>query len=202
MLYYCLSSLSLSTRTPHDAAGVTGTAIAAESGQPPWAHHAAQYDVELTGLRRAACDYSRHAPLSSTLYPGHATTARLSRFLPSREARPSGTPHFGGPSPPSSAPSGHGGSPSRLYRRPLGPEPLSSYLFWTMDTCRPQPLMWVGITWCSRCLGGCEYETPANSPLRRRPSLPRACRSKKSRQADPPPLSPGDHPFHQGSHRP
>jgi hypothetical protein len=48
----------------------------------------------------------------------------------------------------------------------------------------------VGITWRNRCLGGCENESPASSPLRRRPSLPRACRSKKSREADPPPPSP------------
>jgi len=48
----------------------------------------------------------------------------------------------------------------------------------------------VGISWGNCCLGGFESESPANSPLRRRPSLPRACRSKKSRQADPPPLSP------------
>ena len=48
----------------------------------------------------------------------------------------------------------------------------------------------VGIAWGNCCLGGLEYESPANSPLRRRPSLPRACRSKKSRQAGPPPPFP------------
>ena len=48
----------------------------------------------------------------------------------------------------------------------------------------------VGISWGNCCLGGFESKSPANLPLRRRPSLPRACRSKKSRQADPPPLYP------------